>query len=525
LPPDICTSARLKRRFRKLLSWVSLRKIVQIAALAVFLYLFVTSRQSGLASDALNLPMRLDPLGMLANALASKTFLAGSSIAILVIILTLVAGRAWCGWLCPLGTTLDILTPRRKKFDEAKAPAPSWRSVKYGLLLTTLIAALFGNLTLLVLDPLTILFRTLTISAWPPVDQLTTSLEHSLSNVPFLEDFLSSFDSALRPAVLPNLPIYYRDVILFAVVFITVVALNWIAPRFWCRYLCPLGALLGLLSKVAVFRRVVGNDCKDCGVCSSHCPTGTIDPDRNYTSDPSECTLCLDCLQQCPRSSIKITPGLKPAAWQKYDPGRRQVLAAIGAAVASLALFKSDAAAARQPSNLIRPPGGAENDLLSKCFRCGECMRACPTGALQPARLESGLEGFWTPIVVPRIGPCSFSCNACGQVCPVQAIPPLPLEEKQQKVIGRAYIDKNRCIAWADHSNCIVCEEMCPVSDKAIKLDTQEFIQSDGTTVKIQLPTVFRERCIGCGICEYKCPVNGDAAIRVYVPERFNTYS
>jgi len=180
LPLDTSASGRLKRRFRKALNWVSLRKVVQLSSLAAFLYLFVTSRQSGLANDTLNLPMRLDPLGMLANALASKTFLAGSSIAILVIILTLIAGRAWCGWLCPLGTTLDILTPHRKKFDEAKAPAPTWRSVKYGLLLTTLIAALFGNLTLLALDPLTILFRTLTISVWPPVDQLTISLGRSL---------------------------------------------------------------------------------------------------------------------------------------------------------------------------------------------------------------------------------------------------------------------------------------------------------------------------------------------------------
>ncbi len=130
MPPDIHLSARMRRRLRRFFTWITLRKAVQLAALAAFLGLFITSRQSGLDNSTLNLPMRLDPLGMLANALASKTFLAGSSVAILVLLLTLVAGRAWCGWLCPLGTTLDILTPRRKKFDEAKAPAPSWRSVK-----------------------------------------------------------------------------------------------------------------------------------------------------------------------------------------------------------------------------------------------------------------------------------------------------------------------------------------------------------------------------------------------------------
>jgi MauM/NapG family ferredoxin protein len=524
LPPDSRLSPQLRRRLRKFFTWVTLRKAVQLSSLAAFLILFVTSRQSGLDPSLLNLPMRLDLLAMLANALASKSFLIGSSVAIIVLILTLVAGRAWCGWLCPLGATLDILTPRRKKYDESKAPSASWRTVKYGLLLTTLVAALFGNLTLLIFDPLTIFFRTLTVSVWPPLDQLTISLERGLAGVDFLQDPLSSFDSALRPAILPSLPLYYRDVLLFAAVFVAVVALNWIAPRFWCRYLCPLGALLGLLSKVAVFRRVVGESCKDCAVCSARCPTGTIDPNRGYASDPSECTMCLDCLELCPRSSIRLAPGLKPASWQKYDPSRRQFFASIGLAIAGVAIFQSGASAARQPSNLIRPPGAAANDLLLKCVRCGECIRACPTGALQPAQLESGLEGLWTPVVVPRLGPCSFGCNACGQMCPVQAIPPLNLADKQQTVIGRAYIDKNRCIAWADHRACIVCEEMCPVADKAVKLETQEVDLGDGVMVTVQLPSVFRELCIGCGICEYKCPVNGDAAIRVYVPEKFSLY-
>jgi ferredoxin len=94
----------------------------------------------------------------------------------------------------------------------------------------------------------------------------------------------------------------------------------------------------------------------------------------------------------------------------------------------------------------------------------------------------------------------------------------LTLEEKRQQVIGHAYIDENRCIPWADHQDCIVCEEMCPVPDKAIKLETVDVVTPDGELVTVQRPHVVRERCIGCGICEYKCPVNGEAAIRVYVP-------
>jgi formate hydrogenlyase subunit 6/NADH:ubiquinone oxidoreductase subunit I len=133
--------------------------------------------------------------------------------------------------------------------------------------------------------------------------------------------------------------------------------------------------------------------------------------------------------------------------------------------------------------------------------------------------MEAGIEGLWTPVLIPRLGYCDYACNACGQVCPVQAIPPLSLDDKRTQVIGKAYINQNRCIAWSDHRDCLVCEEMCPIPEKAIWLEKTEFKRVDGTLVTVQLPQVMRERCIGCGICEYKCPVNGEAAIRVYVPE------
>jgi NAD-dependent dihydropyrimidine dehydrogenase PreA subunit len=125
---------------------------------------------------------------------------------------------------------------------------------------------------------------------------------------------------------------------------------------------------------------------------------------------------------------------------------------------------------------------------------------------------------LWTPLLIPRLGCCSYSCNSCGQVCPVQAIPALTLDEKRAQVIGKAYIDQDRCIAWADHRDCIVCEEMCPLPEKAIYLEKRDFANRDGSTVTVQVPHVEREKCIGCGICEFKCPLDGNAAIRVYAP-------
>lgn len=500
-------------------SWIQVRKLVQYTALIAFLALFIASRRGGWPASLVNFSMRFDPLTVLSHLLASRVFLLSSSVALILVILTLVFGRAWCGWLCPLGTTLDIFAPRRRRGRAAQPDLPDQlRSLKYGLLLVIVFAALMGNLTLLIFDPLTILFRTLTASILPATDQVITAIERALYQVPILAGPVTAFDSLIRPVILPPEALYYRQAILYALVFGAILGLNWIAPRFWCRYLCPLGALLGILSKAALLRREVGEGCKGCAICGQVCPTGTIDPQRNYASDPSECTMCLDCIQACPRSSIDFIPALAPAALREYDPNRRRTLVSLGLAAAGVAVLRSEALVKREHPFALRPPGARENDLLSKCVRCAECMRACPTSALQPALGESGIEGLWTPVLIPRLGYCDYSCNACGQVCPVQAIPPLSLEEKREQVLGKAYIDQNRCIAWADHTDCIVCEEMCPLPAKAIRLETTRMALPGKEAVEVQLPYVDRELCIGCGICEYKCPVNGEAAIRVYVP-------
>ncbi len=196
-------------------TWVHSRRLVQGLALIAFVVFFLQSRPEGWPGDWVNIPMRLDPLVVLANLLSSKVFLAGSSLAILTLLLTLTAGRAWCGWLCPLGTVLDIFTPARKK--DAVEPDEKWRGVKYGLLITTLTAALFGNLTLLVLDPLAILFRSLTTAVWPALDHIITSSQAALFQIPALSDPISSLDAWLRPYILPPTPIYNRDAWVFLV--------------------------------------------------------------------------------------------------------------------------------------------------------------------------------------------------------------------------------------------------------------------------------------------------------------------
>lgn len=502
-------AARARRR-----RWTTLRRVVQYGALLLFVVLFVGARRGGWPAGVANLPMRLDPLAVLAHLLASRTVLAGSALALVTVGLTLLFGRAWCGWLCPLGTLLDLFSPRRH--GPSRSPADRWRAVKHGLLLLILFAALFANLTLLIFDPLTIVFRTLSASLWPALDQVITQTEVALYRLAPLRPALSALDGLLRPGVLPTEPVFYRYAPLYAGLLASIIAFNWLAPRFWCRYVCPLGGLLGLLSKGAIVRREVGDDCKACQACVRVCPTDTIRSDQGYASDPAECTMCLECLAACPVGEVRFPAHASLAPRRPYDPDRRQALVALGAAAVGVGLLRSDMAARRDHPHLVRPPGARENDLLAKCIRCAECSRACPTGAIQPALTEAGLEGLWTPVLVPRLGYCDYSCNACGQVCPVQAIPPLSLAEKRTQVIGKAYINQNRCLPWADYRDCIVCEEMCPVPEKAIQLERVEVRNGDGVLVTVQRPHVVRDRCIGCGICEYKCPVSGEAAIRVY---------
>lgn len=152
-------------------------------------------------------------------------------------------------------------------------------------------------------------------------------------------------------------------------------------------------------------------------------------------------------------------------------------------------------------------------------------MRICPTSALQLALTEANWDGFWTPVLVPRIGYCDYGCNFCGQVCPVEAIPNLTLPEKQVQVMGKAEIDRVRCLAWGLNQNCVVCEEMCPLPRKAIHFAGEgeggglgKHGQGEGAgtgSTLVPRPVVSRELCIGCGICENKCPVEGVAAIRL----------
>ncbi len=503
--------------------WIEIKKISQTFFFLTFLVFFQWSRRefylnpaatANLKQKLINIPLKMDPLVMISQILASRTFLAGSLLAIITILITLLLGRVWCGWFCPVGTLLDWIPLRSWKKNQP-AVSEGFRGIKYVILLIILFSALLTNLSLLIFDPLTILYRTLTTAIWPALDNIITWIEFALYPDPFLQPIIGSFDSLIRPAIFPAHPATYRYGIYYFSFFGLLMALNLLAPRFWCRYLCPLGALLGLLGKFSLVHCEVSNACSTCGKCFNQCPTGAIQSDDMVFCDPGECTMCMACAVECPGGAITYPAKISQFINQPYDVDRKKTLLSLGTAVLGVTLLEGNLINQGSSLWLIRPPGVINTEFLNKCIRCGECSTVCPTNAIQMAVSEAGVEGFWTPVLIPRIGYCDYSCNACGQVCPVEAIPPLPLVEKREQVIGIAFVDRTRCLPWAEDKECIVCEEMCPVPEKAIELEKDQIISDEGVVITLQKPVVIRNLCIGCGICEYKCPVQGTAAIEI----------
>ena len=267
-------------RRRRAVTWRNgrrLRRLVQLGTLAFFVYLLFAALQHKVAFPLADLFFRFDPLAALATMLATRQWLGHLALALATVAATIVLGRVWCGWVCPLGTVLEY-TPFKGARRRARRLPPRLRDGKYVLLIVIVAMAALGSMTLMVLDPLSLLTRTMTTSIIPGFDFAVTKLETGMLHIGFLQPVVNWIEAHLRGNVLPVIQPLYTQAVFLALLFLGVIALNALADRFWCRYLCPLGGLLGLLSKIAVLRPVVRDACTQCDRCVGACKLAAIEP-------------------------------------------------------------------------------------------------------------------------------------------------------------------------------------------------------------------------------------------------------
>jgi len=497
-----------------------LRRISQTLVFLVFVFLFINTeyKDNDVLEYAVNIFLRLDPLVAGAAVISGRALIDLVWPALIVVALTMLLGRFFCGWVCPLGSTLDFTSATVFRGVKKRPGAPDgWKRYKYYLLVLLLASSLFTLQPVFLFDPISIIIRSFTVAFYPafnlaaevglgglygtPVDGLSEPVYG------FLKTHVLSFDQQ-----------YFRNAGLVALIFIVILGLEYVQRRFWCRNLCPLGALFGLLGRFGLVRRRVDEpDCTSCGRCERGCRMGAIGEDFVTTSQP-ECIDCMDCRAVCPERVITFSGPVKPNT-VGTDLTRRGLAYSFGlGALAAPVLLTESHVKAPYPF-LVRPPGALpEDEFLARCTRCGECMRVCIANGLQPSVFEAGVAGLWSPVLVSRIGYCEYNCTLCGQVCPTGAIKRLTLKEKHETKLGLAEFDKNHCLPHRGESECIVCEEHCPTADKAIKFREETTLMNDGTVKVLKKPYIVDRLCVGCGICENKCPLADRPA--VYVTSR-----
>jgi len=446
---------------------------------------------------------------------------------LITIVLTILVGRFFCGWLCPFGTLHQFtgyvangnIPPARRA---EKNRYKSAQNLKYIFLIFLLTAAvpdllifisgISGNkpiifwLFIAIITTILILLSILEIFSKPKniiISFLLTSV--FIAMLSFLPQTSRILSSSLQTGLLDPIPLFYRSVnlifiplfdgtffslsqaprfyggtFLIGAIFLSAVLLNLYIPRFYCRFICPLGALFGLLGRYAIWRVGKSEDkCPDCLMCEKDCE-GACSPSAKIRT--GECILCMNCLNACPHDLVGYRTQ-RSASGEIVSPDltKRRLTATLLTGILAVPMIRLNGSAVKiQNPRLIRPPGAlGETEFLSRCIKCGQCMKICPTNVIQPAVSEAGIEGFLSPVLDFRIGTsgCQLNCIACGHICPTSAIRPLSLDEKTGKnrfasagpvKIGTAFVDQGRCLPWAMDKPCIVCQENCPVSPKAI---------------------------------------------------------
>lgn len=436
-------------------------------------------------------------------------------VVIVLLLLTLLLGRLYCSVICPLGVFQDIISwagglSKKRKFRFSYSPEMKW--LRYGSLTLFVIALVAG------------------IGSFAALLAPYSSYGRIASNIfaPFYQwgnNLLAYFAERADSYAFYETDVWIKSLPTFIIAIVTFVALFFLAwrnGRTYCNTICPVGTVLGFVSRFSMFRPVIdANKCKDCSLCSRRCKASCIDY-RNHHIDYSRCVACMDCIGTCKHGALALQPRWKKneKIFQKteIDTSRRGFMS-VSALLAASSLVKAqekkvDGGLAviedkKIPSRATAIlPAGAINarNFSQHCTGCQLCVSVCPNNVLRPS---TDLKRLMQPEMSYERGYCRPECNRCSEVCPAGAIRPISVEEKSSTRIGHAVWVKNNCVPLTDGVECGNCARHCP-SGAIIMVPSDS---SDPSSVKI--PVVNVERCIGCGACENLCPARPFSAIYV----------
>jgi len=425
-----------------------------------------------------------------------------------VLLLTMTFGRVYCSSICPLGTLQDVLifTFNRIKGKRRFRYKRTNDAIHYAILGITILSGLGGSLVLVdVLDPFSNFGKVATNIARPIILFVNNAAAGVLNDAQIY---------TLYQIPNPALPL---AVVVFSSLFLLLVLYLCIDQgRLFCNLLCPLGALLKILSRYSLYRLVISTPaCKDCGLCEKVCKARCIDS-KARRLDFGSCISCFNCIDVCPTAGI-VYDGFRRrrSVTQNaaHDSSRRKV---VGSMASALVLAGTSAVTGKGPIDSLKtssagkkvpitPPGSLSLVRFSQlCTACHLCVSACPTQVICPSFFEYGIQGIFQPSLNYATGYCKYDCNLCSLVCPSGAIAPVAIEAKKEIQLGKARFVKDDCIVVAKKTECGACSEHCPT--KAVSMVPYE---------KLLLPELNNDICVGCGACERACPTKPAKAIYV----------
>jgi ferredoxin len=420
---------------------------------------------------------------------------------IIILILTLVSGRTYCSFFCPLGIGQDIFSRVggriRRKFRRYGLKRP-FTILRYSLLAITLIVSvIWGIYAITLLDPYSIFGRFMTLFAKPSVILLNNSLAH----------LLGKFDLY----TISNIPVTGFKFAVYSVpaaFFVLIGTLSLTKGRLYCNMICPLGTFLGLLSRISLCRiKFDESACTRCGRCAVTCKSSCIDF-LSHSVDVTRCVDCFNCINICQDKALSYSRiRLRTKVHQTDESKRRLITGSLFLLFGFSATGYGQDKSAPKPKKEstvretrtfhVSPPGaGSIQDLNISCTACSLCINACPNGVLTHSVSQYGLSGFMQPVMDYHKSFCTYNCTVCTEICPTSALKPLVSEAKKLTQLGKAVFIKDNCIVKTEKTACGACSESCPT--KAVFM-----IPYEGNLV---IPEVNSEICIGCGHCEFACP-------------------